>query len=359
MSRSRLHAVTPADIAEVMGTTLDQAWSMARRLEDHFYPIRPSVCGARVRQTRGPKPETRRRLRRLHRYLGQLAPPHPSVHGGARKGERKSCVSGARQHLGRRYVVTRDVHDCYPSISEAMLKTRLKDLGFRSDTATLLSSLLTIEGSVALGSPVSSDALNLFLQPADHRLAERASRNGMPFERTHDDLVISADNLGDARRGGRWLEREIVKAGLRVSDTKKADHGIQPASQRQLVHNIQVNSPHGTRAVKEQVNTALSLGESYVRSAKCVSADSLEPLANKRERLMGWIHHLDQLHFSPVRQLRRLLRHGDGHVQRKLQSFDLKPYKGKWWFRSPNRNEPTRVAQRWKQVIQARKTTDA
>lgn len=359
MSRTRYSRITPADVAEAMELTIDQCWSMARHLDDHFFPERPRPDGKRVRWTRGPKPEARKHLRSLHRYLATVAPPHPSVHGGARKGAKRSCVSGARQHLGRRFVVTRDVENCYPSIEESTLRKRLKELGFRHDTAALLASLMTINGRLTLGSPVSTDALNLFFMPADRRVTRKAHRRGMPFERTHDDLVISADSYEEAKLAGRWLEAAITESGLRVSEKKKASHGIQPASRRQLVHNIQVNNPRGTTAVAEQVQTALGLGESYVRSAKCVSAESLEPLAKKRDRVTGWINHLDQLHYSPVRQLRRLLRHGDRHVQRKMESLNLEAQKNKWWLRSQRHNEPARLATRWKDRLRMEQLSSA
>jgi len=54
----------------------------------------------------------------------------------------------------------------------------------------------------------------------------------MPYERTYDDLVMSADTYEDAKRAGRWLESGIEGAGLRVNERKKAKNGLQPARRR-------------------------------------------------------------------------------------------------------------------------------
>jgi len=168
--------VTIDVLAKGMKLTGGQLTHLALNLDNGFHPTRKQRVGNRDREIDAPKKHVKARLRRLHRLLMRLTPAHRCAHGGARG---KSCVTSARQHCGRRFIVTRDVKDCYPSILVDALKSRLRRLGFRSDVAWVLSLLLTVRGRVAQGSPVSSDALNLYLFDADRALSALAGTIGV------------------------------------------------------------------------------------------------------------------------------------------------------------------------------------
>src|SRR5438132_13605618 len=71
-------------------------------------------------------------FRRAHRYIQRMSLFHPRAHGGV---ERRSCFSSANCHLGHRFVWTRDIANCYPSISPAAFKTEMQALGFSLDSA--------------------------------------------------------------------------------------------------------------------------------------------------------------------------------------------------------------------------------
>ncbi|MGD8451333.1 MAG: reverse transcriptase family protein [Phycisphaerae bacterium] len=309
-----------------------------------FLPTRQKrVCG-KIREIDAPKPQTKSILRKLHRFLVRAVPPHPCAHGGAKS---RSCFTSARRHLGRRYVVTRDVRDCYPSISQLELKKRLLGMGFGSDVALLLSFLCTVRGRMAQGSPVSSDALNLFLYDADRALSAACGRNGSRYSRTYDDMVISVQSPSLAEWPGDAMRRQIEGHGLSINARKLRMNGFAAQHREQRVHNLRVNNRRGVKIVAEQTAKALALAEAYLRGAKVVSADSLEGLARKRAQVAGWMYYTRQADFGPARHIKRLLEAGDRHVMRALASRGLSARRGKWWITSKKRNEPRRLAQAW------------
>jgi hypothetical protein len=136
---------------------------------------------------------------------------------------------------------------------------------------------------------------------------------------------------------------------LSINQNKKQDHGIQPLHREQLVHNTVVNRKEGLGMQGKQRQKAIALAESYVRSARAISPESLEATARKRQRLFGWISVASQLPFSPVRHLRHLARVGDRIVLNRLRKEKLRPFSNKWWLRSPELNEPAGLARLWKE----------
>ncbi len=334
------------EIAVTMGMSVPALWQFARNLEHHFKPTRKQQIKGKARDIDPPKPYAKKVLRRLHRFLQRHFPPCRLVHGGA-KG--RSCFTAARRHRGRSFLITRDVQDCYPSITREALATQLRKYGFRGDVALVLSLLFTVRGRVAQGSPVSSDALNFLLFDADRSMGSVCGAVKARYGRTYDDMVVSVNSREPVNRLGRLVENAIRDHGLVVNIRKRKEHGLQPRHNIQRVHNIVVNSKRGVRIPKDQGQSAIDLAESYVRGAKVVTADSLEALAYKRKRVFGWMCHCSQADFSPAKPLRKLLEQGDRIVGRRLRQQGLSPHKGKWWVVvHKSRNEPRRLANRWR-----------
>lgn len=339
--------LTVSDIAHVMGLDVGQVWGLARNMDRAFYPTRRKRVRGKIREIDAPKPVTKRTLRKLHRFFQRRLGAHPSVHGGARS---RSCFTSARQHLGRRYVVSRDVKDAYPSISQQALKGRLLGLGFRADVALLLSLLCTVRGRLAQGSPVSSDALNFFFYDSDRALSAACRRRGARYSRTYDDMVISVNLPSMAEWPGELMRRHIENHGLSINPRKLRKSGFKPRHHEQRVHNLVVNNKRGVRVPDEHAQRAVKLVEAYLRGTKVVSSGSLERLAYLRCQVTGWMHYCRQAEFGPARHIRRLLDAGDLHVQHALSAAGLVPNRKKWWVVCPTRNEPARLATIWKRL---------
>ncbi|MBI4716828.1 MAG: hypothetical protein HY763_03410 [Planctomycetes bacterium] len=338
--------ITPAMIAEACKVDEGRLWRIAERTESQYHSPRPKLIKGRHREIDPPNHDFKKVLRRLHRYLQRSLTFPRCVHGGLRG---RSCVTAAGNHVGRKYIVTRDVKDCYPSIPTEALRRRLIDEGFRSDTALLLSRLMTNRGVIPHGAPVSGDALNLFLADSDRRLDHCVRRRGGSYTRSADDMVVSVGARESVTPLARVIEDEIEGHGLRVSEHKRRQKGVQHSNTRggPRVHNLLVNNRRGVGAVPEHRAKGLRLAESYVCGARSVRPETLEGLASRRAELVGMINYFRQLRFSPARHLARLLRQGDRLVRSRLSTVGVS-LTAKWWVNSRKRNRPREIGDRWR-----------
>jgi hypothetical protein len=313
----------------------------------YYKPPRLEAINGKVRELNVPVWRFMCLLRRLHRFVQSRFPAHRSVHGGV-KG--KSCFTAAAAHCGKSFVVSRDIQDCYPSITSDALKRRLLGLGFRSDTAWYLTRLMTHRDQIPQGSPTSGDALNLFLYDGDEKVAERFGGRGAAT-RSADDWVVTPRGGGmTEEEAARILETQIEEHGLRVSERKRAKSGLQKSNKLQLVHNIVVNSAGGTGINPEFTGRAIEAGVGYVRAARRVSAETLIQVAQLREKVHGWTYYCRQAHFGPARYVYRLLRTGDRLVSNRL--FKAGVTRSRRWWKSSVRGE---LARRWCDLVETQR----
>jgi hypothetical protein len=333
--------LNPVHLAVAMRLDVYELWDFARNSSALFKEPRTISDGKKRRDIDPPTKRGKIILRLLHRFLQRHFPPHPAVHGGA-KGH--SCFSAARAHKGRRFVINRDISNCYPSILTDNLFDKLRIYGFRADVASILSRLLTVRGRVPQGSPTSADALNFFLFDADRGIDSACGAWSGRYTRTYDDMVISTNDPRSVARLSELLERHIVEHGLEVNEKKRAKSGPLRFNQRQLVHNIQTNSRRGVRIVEEQRNKAIACAEGFVQGARALTAESIVGLAARRASLHGWLNHCRQADLGPATHLKRLLDAGDRIIKRRLREQGLSANKGRWWLKTSLRNEPARLS---------------
>lgn len=340
--------LTVDQIADVMDIAIGDLYRIARKPNVLYRS--PRTCRTstgKSREINAPTPRGKRLLRRLLRFWNREFPSHGKAHGGVRG---RSCFTSARRHLGRRYIVTRDVRDCYPSVRRDALRRTLRGHGFRADVAWILSGIFTVDDHVPTGSPLSAVALNVYLHAGDQLVSSACGRLGMGYTRVYDDHIVSFDDPSYIDIAAKLTEQAIVKAGLEINQTKRRRHGLQPSSRRQQVHGIVVNHKYDTRLNPSQAAIAVAVARSYVRAARSVSADTIERVAYKRSQVHGWLHHCRQADRSPAREVRQFLDHGDRHVRQVLKKHGLANFAPRWWVTS-RRQTPCHVANVWRRKM--------
>jgi Reverse transcriptase (RNA-dependent DNA polymerase) len=322
-----------------------ELWALARNVTLAYGDRQMRPVGKKHRPIDPMFAWAKRLFRMLHRWLQTGKFAHPRAHGGV-KG--RSCFTSAKEHLGHRYIWMRDAKDCYPSVTPDVFRKEMLALGFPAETGELLALLCTVRGSIPQGSPLSNDALNLFLWRVDQVMASFCGQRGVTYSRIVDDFVMSANDQNAGIAAPRLLEALLAQRGIRINETKRRKVGFQRREEKPLVHNILVHNRRGTTISDEHQTTALAAATRYVAACKSIQPDSLEALASKRRSLVGWIHYCRQAQFSPVLAVRRLLEAGDAVMRRKLRSLALSAHKGKWWVTTKKRNEPRRLAILWR-----------
>jgi hypothetical protein len=117
--------------------------------------------------------------------------PHPSAYGylGGR-----NIRQNATAHLGRKFLLSTDVANFFPSISRDRIEKLFLDLELTPDVARPLSRFVTIGDVLPLGLPTSPVLSNALFLPADVDLQEMADRVGATYTRYSDDLSFSSDD---------------------------------------------------------------------------------------------------------------------------------------------------------------------
>ncbi len=271
-------------------------------------------------------------LKRFHNALQRWGFSHNAVHGGV-KG--RSCASAAMFHLGCRHQANRDIKDCYPSIKRDLLRDKLEKRGFNSYVSSLMANLMTVDGAVPQGSPISSDAMNLYLYDIDQRIASEAGKLGVAYTRTYDDMVVSSTKPAHTKRLAEMIDDSVVANHLRVNEKKKVKNGFKYSYEYRTVHGIDVTSPKGLRIDDDQAAKALRQIQDYLISAKSLTPDSFYPVLYKRKIAMGWVHYVKCINPKHGKHLNSIVNAGDRkalHAIKKTVPLELN---SKWWLHNP------------------------
>lgn len=113
---------------------------------------------------------------------------------GGVKGKRPT--EHPNRHINKPVVVTLDVKDCFPSITNKMIfNIWHKQLGCSPEVARLATKLTTRVGHLPLGAPTSLALSNLALRPCLERINLIAKTNGLIIGQYVDDLAFSGYQL--------------------------------------------------------------------------------------------------------------------------------------------------------------------
>lgn len=336
--------IKPADIAAAMKMTEPECWKFARTMDKRFQPTREDDVGGKIRQIDAPFPYTKKKLRLLHNYLQGIRCAHPIAHGGVRG---RSCFTHARKHLHKKFVWTRDAKNCFPSVRTDHFLRQLKKLGVRSDTAQLLAMLCTLRGRIPQGSPVSNDALNIYLWSFDQHNAASAGRNSLNVGRFADDIVVTGNNKSVGDNFVRQMEHRLADLGIDINDKKRRQCGLQNKSAPQLVHNIRVDHPKGTAVSIAHRSATIDVANRYLEGCRRLQPASLVRLAKQRKQLTGYMYYCRQANISPAKHARRCLQAGDRIVAQTFRELGITIRRNKWWVTTTKQNEPARLARIW------------
>lgn len=206
--------------------------------------------------------------RRVYKKLLLHLPVHPAATGFVR---RRSIVNNALPHSNRPVVISLDLADFFPSISDRQVLKAWRAIGWNKESARILTNICTNDGRLPQGAPTSPAISNLTCRKLDVRLTAYMQGKQVHgrYTRYADDLTFSFESFGHNRPrrkipGGwsfrkespstsraalRVIRRIIEEEGFRIQKKKRLR--IQRAHQRQtttgLVVNTKVDLPREVR----------------------------------------------------------------------------------------------------------------
>jgi RNA-directed DNA polymerase len=130
----------------------------------------------------------------------------------------RSILGNAALHKGASLLVTLDVRQCFPSITNTHVYRVWQDvLGCSPHIASLLTKLTTFSRHLPQGAPTSPLLANLFIWSVDGPIRERCSELGVRYSTWIDDLAFSGAHARDLIQ---WTADVLRKNGLRLSHKK-------------------------------------------------------------------------------------------------------------------------------------------
>ncbi|HEV7427835.1 MAG TPA: reverse transcriptase family protein [Thermoanaerobaculia bacterium] len=138
----------------------------------------------------------------------------------------RSIFTAVAPHVRRPVVVTADLADFYPSITQSNIFHIWRDtLGYGREAAKLLAQLTSFRGILPQGAPTSLALANIFMVPADLAIALQLSLIGVDvrLSRWVDDIIVSG-SLAEPHLVFSIVADAVRPLGLRLHRKKSKRH---------------------------------------------------------------------------------------------------------------------------------------
>lgn len=160
-------------------------------------------------------------------------------------------VEHPQRHIKKSVVVTLDVKECFPSVTnKRIFEVWHKDLGCSSEVARLATKLTTTKGHLPLGAPTSNLLANLALLPCINNVVKIAQSYGFSVEGVGqyiDDLAFSGDSLHEDFITD--VIRKFFRHGYRIKRSKiKVMRSSNPQIVTKKLVNVRVSLPRQERS---------------------------------------------------------------------------------------------------------------
>lgn len=236
--------------------------------------------GGKKREIQAPKFELDRVHSRIASLLARVKVPD-YLHSGV-KG--RSSVTNAKVHVGNVPVLTLDIKNFYPSVSEKSVFQFYKTaLSCSQDVAGLLAALCTYNGHVPTGSRLSMILAYWANQPLFSRLKALCDKKGVEMSVYVDDLTFSGEGVN------RVFQQNVIdiihKAGMTVHPKKTQ---LYKKDQSKVITGVVLN---GNRfSIRNRHHKAIYEAFNAIESVK----DEVE-LEKKRNELIGRLNAAGQI----------------------------------------------------------------
>ena len=231
---------SPKKFASLIGIPLDQLWDIMGQLQRidpkarSLYEPFPRKTGSKERIIDNPKGLLKKAQDRINQRI-LSAYKFPDFIIGGVKG--KDLMDHVSLHVNKRMVLTLDVKDCFPRITNKQVFRIWTDhFGAYPDTARLATILTSHIGHLPLGAPTSNALANLALLPCLLEVNAYITPYGFTLRQFVDDTALSGHQMPD---DFIIKIREIfIKHGFKIKRKKIC---VMPNSKAQVITNRTVN----------------------------------------------------------------------------------------------------------------------
>lgn len=247
-------------LARLTGSNYDYLRATVERASDPYTNIRRKKRDGSFRHLSSPEPV----LMGVQRWILQEILPQVSIHDASfAYRENRSIVDCASRHVGAKWLIKLDLHDFFGSVSEKMVYSVFRDLGYASLISFEMARLCTRrpiswgqispatvnpreytsipsyknwgEGYLPQGSPTSGALANAATASLDRKLADLSRNKSLVYTRYSDDLTLSAGPEFSRQKAVevvREIERMVAFEGFQIHAKKTR---IVPPGARHVV----------------------------------------------------------------------------------------------------------------------------
>lgn len=107
--------------------------------------------------------------------------------------KKKSIVTNASYHIGKKCVINLDIKDFFPSITQKQVFRIFYYYGYTAEVSHMFARLCTYNGYLPQGAVTSPTISNIICLKLDKRIALLASKYNATYSRYADDITISGE----------------------------------------------------------------------------------------------------------------------------------------------------------------------
>ena len=131
-----------------------------------------------------------------------------------------STYQNAKAHIGATTILTVDIQDFFPSISQRHVFNIFRAVGYNKLISIILSKICTFEDKLPQGGPCSPKLANLAAWRLDNRLQGYVGKKGISYTRYADDLSFSGPMPSKVVRSLPFIKRILTSERFEVNDKK-------------------------------------------------------------------------------------------------------------------------------------------
>ncbi len=285
LHQSQLYKVTsPGELAKRVGVELSELEDLANR-DDNYKRFK--IGKQKKRAVQEPKDRLKKAHLKIARWLGRIETPgylHSAVRG-------RSYITNARAHSAETNLVKVDIRSFFQNVTtHAVYLFFAQTMRCRNDAAMLLAKLLTVDGHLPTGSPVSPILSYFAHKRMFDAIAELADELGLRFTVYVDDMCLSGEK---AVRATLFRVRGIIaKHGLRSHKCRYFPAGVPRVVTGSALTHQGIRLPHRRHLrIKEAFDALHKMPDGGAREkainalrSRLYEAAQLEPVWADRAR---------------------------------------------------------------------------
>lgn len=170
--------------------------------------------------------------------------------------EKRGIKRNAMFHLNKRYLLTIDIKNFFPSITQKQVFETLEEQLSDRDFAIKIAKICTFKRRLPQGAPTSPALSNLVFKKLDDEIMKYCNSELITYSRYADDMTFSSDNKHSLQLAYKFVNELLYKNGFNIN-TKKTRYLSGKGNMSVTGVNINRGVPKVKSKLKKQIRAEL------------------------------------------------------------------------------------------------------